>query len=108
MPEFGNSQPAPELVEINFYVQLPLNTPEGEIIYISTLDEETGLGVNAQAHPLEPALGEDNLDQGPVYKTSLTVPQHSIIKYRYTRQNQYAVIEHIQADEQVRYRIVQA
>jgi len=108
MPEFGNSQPAPELVEINFYVQLPLNTPEGEIIYISTLDEVTGLGVNAQAHPLEPALGEDNLDQGPVYKTSLTVPQHSIIKYRYTRQNQYAVIEHTQADEQVRYRIVRA
>lgn len=108
LPEIGSDQPAGDLVEIIFYVQLPLNTPEGEIIYLSTLDEVTGLGVNAQAHPLEPALGEQNLDQGPIYKTTLTVPKHSIIKYRYTRQNQYAVIEHTQSDEQVRYRIVQA
>jgi hypothetical protein len=96
------------MVEISFFVQLPLNTPEGEIIYISTLDEVTGLGVNAQAHPLEPALGEDNLDQGPIYKTNLTVPRGTIIKYRYTRQNQYAIIEHTEADEQVRYRLVKA
>jgi hypothetical protein len=93
------------MVEVTFYVQLPLNTPEGEIIYLSTLDEVTGLGVNAAAHPLEPALGETNQDQGLVYKTILKVPQNSIIKYRYTRQNQYAIIEHTQIDEQVRYRI---
>ncbi len=96
------------LVEVIFYVQIPLNTPEGEIIYLSTLDEVTGLGVNATAHPMEPALGEANIDQGLIYQTTLTVPQHTIIKYRYTRQNQYAVIEHTQADEQVRYRMAQA
>ena len=102
------SGPADSMVEVTFYVQIPLNTPEGEIIYLSTLDEVTGLGVNATAHPLEPALGEVNIDQGLIYKTTLTVPQHSILKYRYTRQNQYAVIEHTQADEQVRYRLAQA
>jgi hypothetical protein len=99
---------AQAMVEVTFYVQLPLNTPEGEIIYLSTLDEVTGLGVNAAAHPLEPALGEAKQDQGLVYKTTLTVPQNSILKYRYTRQNQYAIIEHTQIDEQVRYRIAKA
>ena len=96
------------MVDVTFFVQIPLNTPEGEIIYLSTLDEVTGLGVNATAHPLEPALGNNNLDQGLIYQTTITVPQHTIIKYRYTRQNQYAVIEHTQDDEQVRYRMAKA
>ena len=108
MSFFGSNESALIMVEVDFYVQVPLNTPEGEMIYLSTLDEVTGLGVNAQAHPLEPAVGETNLDQGLIYKTTLTVPQHTIIKYRYTRQNQYAIIEHTQSDEQVRYRIAQA
>ena len=96
------------MVEVTFFVQIPLNTPEGEIIYLSTLDEVTGLGVNATAHPMEPALGDANLDQGLIYKATITVPRHTIIKYRYTRQNQYAVIEHTQDDEQVRYRMAKA
>ncbi|NQS92313.1 MAG: hypothetical protein HQ574_07880 [Chloroflexi bacterium] len=103
----GPNIPTETMIEVDFYVQLPLNTPEGEIIYLSTLDEVTGLGVNATAHPMEPALGETNLDQGLVYTATLVVPQNTILKYRYTRQNQYAVIEHTQADEQVRYRIAQ-
>lgn len=96
------------MVDVTFYVQIPLNTPEGELIYLSTLDEVTGLGVNATAHQLEPALGTANLDQGLIYQTTLSVPEDTIIKYRYTRQNQYAVIEHNQDDEQVRYRMVKA
>ncbi len=108
LPNIGSSEPSIVMVEVTFYVQVPLNTPEGEVIYLSTLDEVTGLGVNAEAHPMEPAFGEANLDQGLIYKTTLTIPQHTIIKYRFTRQNQYAVIEHTQSDEQVRYRIAQA
>ncbi len=57
LPGSGLDEPAAMMVEATFYVQVPLNTPEGEIIYLSTLDEVTGLGVNAEAHPLEPALG---------------------------------------------------
>jgi hypothetical protein len=104
-PGIGSDQTSIPLVEVTFYVQVPANTPDGEIIYLSILDEVTGLGVNADAHPLEAAIGEENVDQGLTYKTTLTVPLNSIIKYRYTRQNQYAVIEHTQADEQVRYRL---
>ncbi len=93
------------MVEVSFYVQVPLNTPEEDTIYLSLLDEVTGLGVNATAHPMEPVYAEANLSQGLIYQTTLTVPQHSVLKYRYTRRNQYAIIEHTQIDEQVRYRL---
>ena len=105
LPGQGSTQPGETMVEVTFYVQIPLNTPDGEIIYLSLLDEVTGLGVNATAHELEPAIGEENVDQGLLYTATLLVPQGSILKYRYTRQNQYAVIEHNQIDEQVRYRL---
>lgn len=93
------------MVEVTFFVQIPFNTPREDTIYLSLLDEVTGLGVNATAHPLEPALGEATSGQESIYSTTLIVPQHSILKYRYTRRNQYAIIEHTQIDEQVRYRL---
>ena len=108
LPGSGSKESPVVMVEATFYVQVPLNTPEGEIIYLSTLDEVTGLGVNAEAHPLESILGEAEIDEGLLYSVTLTVPQYSIIKYRYTRQNQYAVIEHTKDDEQVRYRMALA
>jgi len=102
----SRSNPEEDLmVEVTFYVQVPLNTPAEEVVYLSLLDEVTGLGVNATAHPLEPVFGESDLSQGLIYTTKLTVPQHSVLKYRYTRRNQYAIIEHTQIDEQVRYRL---
>ncbi|MEJ2448319.1 MAG: hypothetical protein P8Y37_10345, partial [Anaerolineales bacterium] len=76
----GPTQPDQPMVEVTFYVQVPLNTPDGEIIYLSLLDEVTGLGVNATAHPLEPAIGEENIDQGLLYTTTLVVPQGSVLK----------------------------
>lgn len=105
----GSKTPADTdlMVETTFYVQVPINTPLDDVIYLSLLDEVTGLGVNASAHPMEPAYEETGLDQGPIYKTTVTVPQHSVLKYRYTRRNQYAIIEHTQIDEQVRYRLVE-
>ena len=95
------------MIEVTFYVQVPINTPTEETIYLSLLDEVTGLGVNASAHPMEPVLGEADASQGLTYTTTLTIPQHAVIKYRYTRRNQYAIIEHTQIDEQVRYRLAQ-
>jgi hypothetical protein len=107
LPGYKSQSESELMVEVNFYVQIPLNTPEDDVIYLSLLDEVTGLGVNATAHPMEPALGVTSNVQGAVYTTTLTVPQHSVLKYRYTRRNQYAIIEHTQIDEQVRYRLAQ-
>jgi hypothetical protein len=101
-----SAPPAPTLTEVTFKVQIPPNTPLEETIYVSTLDEVTGLGVNAQAHQMDPVMGESNLEDGLVYQTTLTVPLHTTLKYRYTRTNQYAVIEHTETHRQVRYRML--
>ena len=82
LPGFGAKSETEGMIEVTFFVQLPLNTPEEDVIYLSLLDEVTGLGVNATAHPLEPVIGGANLDQGRFYTTTLTVPQHSVLKYR--------------------------
>lgn len=98
--------PIQQMTEVTFTVRAPVNTPLEETIYLSTLDEVTGLGVNAQAHRMDPAVGESDLEHGLVYRTTLTVPLHTTLKYRYTRQNQYAVIEHTETHQQVRYRML--
>jgi len=97
---------APPQAEVTFSVLIPINTPIEETIYLSTLDEVTGLGVNAQAHAMQPVLDESDPGTGLTYRTSLTVPVGTTLKYRYTRQNQYAAIEHTQTDTQVRYRML--
>ena len=95
-------------VEITFFVRVPSDTPIDDTIYLSTLDEVTGLGVNPQAHPLEHVPEESASQGGLTYKTTLVVPQGSLIKYRYTRQDPYSVIEHTDTGEQVRYRLLHA
>jgi len=95
-------------VETTFFVRVPSDTPTDETIYLSTLDEVTGLGVNPQAHPLELVTEEPASQGGLTYKTTLVVPQNSLIKYRYTRQDPYSVIEHTDTGEQVRYRLLHA
>lgn len=107
LPGSKTSSDAELMVETTIYVQVPLNTPEDEVIYLSILDEVTGLGVNATAHEMELVRNDAEQDQGRIYQTTLIVPQHSMLKYRYTRRNQYAIIEHTQIDEQVRYRLAQ-
>ena len=98
--------PDQTMTEVTFSVRAPVNTPLEETIYLSTLDEVTGLGVNARAYQMEPVMGESNFEEGLVYKTTLTVPVSTTLKYRYTRQNQYAVIEHTETHRQVRYRML--
>lgn len=96
-----------EMAEVVVSVLVPFNTPIEETIYLNTLDEVTGLGVNAQAHPLKPVIEESDPESGLTYRATLTVPLNSTLKYRYSRQNQYAVIEHTEIDQQVRYRLIQ-
>ncbi|MDZ7845028.1 MAG: carboxypeptidase regulatory-like domain-containing protein [Anaerolineales bacterium] len=96
-----------EMAEVVISVLVPFNTPIEEPIYLNTLDEVTGLGVNAQAHELTPVIEESDPEGGLTYQTTLTVPLNSTLKYRYSRQNQYAVIEHTEIDQQVRYRLLQ-
>lgn len=108
LPQSSTTAKGTPLVEITFYVQVPPQTPTEEPVFLTTLDEVTGLGVNAQPHAMEPVFGQSSPQDGLTYRTTLRVPQHSLIKYRYTRRDQYSVIEHTDTGDQVRYRMVHA
>ncbi|MCW5876077.1 MAG: carboxypeptidase regulatory-like domain-containing protein [Anaerolineales bacterium] len=69
----------PRSVEVTFSALLPANTPAGEQVFFVLLDEVTGLDLNT--HPLVmQASGEQSVS------LSLSLPQGSLLKYRYMRQ----------------------
>ena len=91
--------PLPE-TPIEFHVQLPPDTPTREPVYLTVLDEVTGLGLNAKRYEMQ---AEDDLN----YAVTLRFPVGSIIKYRYARQSTYLAQEHTSAKRPVRYRLLQ-
>jgi hypothetical protein len=109
--------PAPELESLNdstyplaemeFIAKIPENTPPDHAIYISVLDEVTGLALNATLHQM--MLDEENSDiSNRLYKVKIPFPVGSTVKYRYTRQaNALVVGEHLANGQPVRYRLAQ-
>ncbi|NMC14763.1 MAG: carboxypeptidase regulatory-like domain-containing protein [Chloroflexi bacterium] len=85
--------------EISFEVQVPGDTSEDDRVYLSIMDEVTGLALNAQNIPMEFVDA-----QHYVYKMSF--PLGSVIKYRYLRQGEEIFAqEHISDGRPVRYLI---
>jgi hypothetical protein len=80
---------------------LPAPLPSGEVLYLSVLDEVTGLGLNPVNYAMQ---GMDALH------FSVTIPfaVNSIVKYRYTRQGKLPILENNPADKTVRYRLYYA
>lgn len=97
----SSSAPALPVAEVDFRVVIPENTPTTDSIYLTLLDEVTGLYLNARSYPL--ALDADS----GVFSTQLQLPVGSIVRYRYERQgDQLRVAEHISDGSPVRYRIL--
>lgn len=94
---------------VNFQVQVPENTPPNEIVYLSILDEVTGLALNAIPNPM--VINQDNENQegtqnSQTYSIELPFEIGSIIKYRYERQSGSARVgEHLSDASPVRYRL---
>ncbi|HJW89829.1 MAG TPA: hypothetical protein VJ436_04225 [Anaerolineales bacterium] len=86
------------LAMVTFEVQLPQNTPLGEPVFLSMLDETTGLALNVTRHAMQ---ASDDYH----YEVSLPFPVGSIIKYRYSRQATYTADEHTSIKRPVRYRM---
>ena len=94
---------APE-TEVNFQVLVPDNTPPDTTVYLSILDEVTGLALNAQNYPMH----RDDTLSGVSYSYNLRLPSKfgSIILYRYERQAEgITVAEHVSDGSPVRYRL---
>lgn len=94
----GSSSASYQQTEITFQVSLPQPLPAGDSIYLTLLDEVTGLSFNTQPYIMQ-AEGAQS------YSVSLPVIVGQVLKYRYTRKGAVTVEEHLYNDRPVRYRI---
>lgn len=92
--------PSSELQQtlITFRVNVPQPLPAGDSIFISILDEVTGLAFNPRKYIMN---AEDSLN----YMITLPFNLGSVIKYRYSREGVAIVNEHLYNDRPVRYRL---
>jgi hypothetical protein len=83
---------------VTFRLTIPEAIPSGDSIYITLLDEVTGLSFNPHKYIL---TAEDSLH----YTASLPLYLGKLIKYRYSREGASIVSEHLYNDRPVRYRL---
>jgi hypothetical protein len=96
-PTPSASESVPDAM-LTFQVSIPGNTPLRESIFLTILDEVTGLALNQQRFEMQ---GEDDFH----YTITLPFPFGSVIKYRYARQGTYLAPEHTSLKVPVRYRL---
>jgi hypothetical protein len=95
---------APAMAEIQFHVTVPDNTPPDTSVYLTVLDEVTGLALNAQAYPMDAV--SNNAGAKRSYGLILPFQLGSVVKYRYERQaGGVTVAEHTSDGRAVRYRL---
>ena len=94
------SETATATVEVVFKVEVPQNTPENEDVFLSIVDEVTGLAHNAQNHKMKKVAEESK----PVYQVTLSLPMNTVLKYRYSRHSA-SIVEYTSVNEPVRYRM---
>jgi Glycoside Hydrolase Family 113/Carboxypeptidase regulatory-like domain len=88
----------PQETLVTFRVIIPQPLSPGDSLYITIMDEVTGLAFNSQNFIMQ---AEDALHYIAILPFSLS----SVIKYRYTRQGAIIVDEHLSDDRPVRYRL---
>lgn len=84
--------------DITFTISLPQPLPAGDSIYLTLLDEVTGLSFNAHKYIMQ-------AENALTYSVSLPFTIGKVLKYRYTRQGKTTVEEHLYNDRPVRYRL---
>jgi hypothetical protein len=91
--------------QVNFQVSVPENTPPESQVYLTILDEVSGLALNPDQHTMNDAelSGEGSEKR---FTLSLALPVGATVKYRYERQSAGAnVVEHNSDGRPVRYRV---
>jgi hypothetical protein len=83
---------------LTFRLTLQQSIPSGDSIYITMLDEVTGLAIDPHKYILQ---AEDALH----YSVSLPLYLGKVIKYRYSREGSSSVDEHLYDGRPVRYRL---
>ena len=83
---------------ITFSIALPSPLLQGETLYLSVVDEITGLGWNPVNYAMQ---GMDTLH----FTVTIPFAMYSVVKYRYMRQSNLPILEDDSADKAVRYRM---
>jgi len=110
LPTFSSTPSAPQIpsgptptpqprAEVKLTVRLPEALPANEVLAISVVDEVTGIALNAVDYQMTSV-------DSTTYTTTLTIPDHAIIKYRYIRRGASRVVEDTNIEAPIRYRIV--
>jgi hypothetical protein len=98
----SNPQSAPvseiQQTMVTFNVAIAESLPVGDSIYITLLDEVTGLAFNPHKYIMQ---AEDAVH----YSVTLPFNLGKVIKYRYSREGTSIVNEHLYNDRPVRYRL---
>ena len=97
LPSGPTTTPQPSAA-VTFRVALPSPLLAGETLYLSVVDEVTGLGLNAVTYAMQ---GMDTLH----YTVAIPFVMNSIVKYRYIRQGTIPFLEDDSFDKPVRYRM---
>jgi hypothetical protein len=97
LPSGPTATPIPAAA-VTFRVSLPLPLLAGETLYLSVVDEVTGLGLNAVTYAMQ---GMDATH----FTVAIPFPLNSIVKYRYIRQGTIPISEVDSFDKPVRYRM---
>ena len=97
LPSGPTSTPQPGAA-VTFKVALPTPLPAGDVLYLSVVDEVTGLGLNPVNYAMQ---GMDALD----YTVTIPFALNSVVQYRYMRQGKLPILEDTSADKAVHYRI---
>jgi hypothetical protein len=97
LPSEPTATPQPG-ASITFQVALPSPIQAGETLYLSVVDEVTGLGLNAVNYVMQ---GMDELH----YTVAIPFLMNSVVKYRYLRQGTFPFMEDDSFDRPVRYRM---
>lgn len=87
-----------EQTTVAFRVKINQPIQAGDSIYLSILDEVTGLAFNPHKYIMQ-------AENPQTYTVSLPLSIGSVIKYRYSREGASLVNEHLYNDRPVRYRL---
>lgn len=96
-PQNTSVQPYP-VTMITFRVELPTPAQPGDQVFLSILDEVTGLAYNPQRYIMQ-------ADDAQHFTVILPFAMQSVVKYRYVLEKDHPITEALSNGETVRYRL---
>jgi hypothetical protein len=96
------ASPTPQpMTQTTFIAALPEPLAPGETLFLTVLDEVTGLSLNAVYYQMSPRDAQ-------TYTAALPLPLNSVVKYRYVRRGASQFVEDASSGALIRYRLYYA